>query len=89
MYEEFTKKETKHTRYFDRLKKKGKHDYHIWMTPQEWQIVHNIAICVRQIKDINNVVGVDVSKDFLEYKIIMGHNRQETVLGTYDDHEIV
>lgn len=89
MYEEFTKKDNKYTRYQARLKQKGKHDYHIWMTPQEWQIVLNLANCVRKIKNIQNVVGLDVSKDFLEYKIIMGENKQETVLGTYDDHEIV
>lgn len=75
--------------YFGRLKKKGLKDCHIWLTAQQWEVVRPFAQCVRKIKNIENVRGLDVSPDYLSYKIIIEEKPPEIVMGEYEGVEIV
>ena len=81
-------KEGKHImEYFGRLKDKGLKDCHLWMTPQQWEVVKTIAQCVRKIKDIDDVVGVDVSPNNKEFKIITDKASRKMLLKNWDDEE--
>ena len=71
--------------YFGRLKDKGLKDCHLWMTPQQWEVVKTIAQCVRKIKDIDDVVGVDVSPNNKEFKIITDKSARKMLLTQWDD----
>lgn len=71
--------------YFGRLKDKGLKDCHLWMTPQQWEVVKTIAQCVRKIKDIDDVVGVDVSPNNKEFKIITDKSARKMLLTQLDD----
>lgn len=78
--------EGKHIKeYHDRLKTRGLKDCHIWMTPQQWEVVKAIAQCVRKIKDLDDIVGLDVSPDNKEFKIITDKSSRKMVLTHYDD----
>ena len=76
-------------RYHSKQKRKGMKDCHIWLTSQQWEVVRTFAQCVRKVKDIENVQGLDVSPDFLEYKIIIEEKPPEIVMGEYEGVEIV
>ncbi len=71
--------------YHDRLKTKGLKDCHIWLTPQQWEVVKAIAQCIRKIKDLDDIVGLDVSPDNKEFKIITDKSARKMVLTNYDD----
>ena len=76
-------------RYHANKRKKGLKDCHIWLTPQQWEVVRTFAQCIRKIKKIENVRGLDVSKDYLSYKVIIEEKPQEIVLGEYEGVEVV
>ena len=73
--------------YFGRLKDKGLKDCHIWLTPQQWEVVKTIAQCVRKIKDIDDVVGVDVSPNNKEFKIITDKASRKMVLTQWEEDD--
>lgn len=57
--------------YKNRLKEKGIRDRHIWLDDQQWEVVHAFAVCVRKIKDLKYVVGLDTSNNYLDYHIVL------------------
>ena len=73
--------------YFGRLKDKGLKDCHIWLTPQQWEVVKTIAQCVRKIKDIDDVVGVDVSPNNKEFKIITDKSARKMLLTQWEEYD--
>ena len=60
--------------YKKRLKVKGIKDRHIWLDDQQWEVVYAFAVCVRKIKNLKYIKGLDVSPDYLNYKIILDEN---------------
>lgn len=76
-------------RYHAKKRQKGMKDCHIWLTPQQWEVVKPFAQCVRKIKEIENVRGLDVSSDYLTYKIIIEERKPEIIMGEYEGVEIV
>ena len=76
-------------RYHAKKRKKGLKDCHIWLTAQQWEVVRPFAQCVRKIKNIEHVRGLDVSPDYLSYKIIIEEKPPEIVIGEYEGVEIV
>ena len=78
--------EGKHIKeYHERLKHKGLKDCHIWLTPQQWEVVKAFAQCVRKVKDLDDVIGIDVSPDNKEFKIITDKKARKMVLDNWDD----
>ena len=71
-------------RYYEKKKDNGLKDCHLWMTPQQWEVVKTIAQCVRKIKDIDDVVGVDVSPNNKEFKIITDKSARKMLLTQWD-----
>lgn len=74
-------------RYYEKKKDNGLKDCHIWMTPQQWEVVRTIAQCIRKIKDIDDVVGVDISPDNKEFKIITDKASRKMVLTQWEDDD--
>lgn len=76
-------------RYKAKMKRNGRKDCHLWLTAQQWEVVRTFAQCVRKIKDLENVRGLDVSPDYLTYKVIIEEKAPEIVMGEYEGVEIV
>ena len=72
-------------RYYEKKKDNGLKDCHIWMTPQQWEVVKTIAQCVRKIKDIDDVIGIDISPNNKEFKIITDKSARKMLLTQWED----
>jgi len=69
--ETYRKQKGYEAKYKAKLAEQGIKDHHIWVNAQQWEVIKAFTRCVRKIKRLDRIVGFDVSRDYLEYKIIL------------------
>ena len=50
----------------------------LWMTPEQWGVVHAFANQIREIRHPEKIVGLDVSRDRKVYKLVMKDSVKQT-----------
>ena len=59
-------------------RERGYKRYALWMTPEQWGVVHAFANQIRQLRYPEKIVGLDVSKDHKSFKIVMKDSVKQT-----------
>ena len=59
-------------------RERGLKRYAIWMTPEQWGVVHAFANQVRKLRYPERIVGLDVSRDNKQFKIVMKDSKKQT-----------
>lgn len=83
--ETYRKQKGYEAKYKQKLKEQGIKDHHIWVNAQQWELIKAFAQCVRKIKNLQYVVGIDVSSDYLNYRILLDKNIVNGGVIPYDE----
>lgn len=59
-------------------RERGYRRYAVWMTPEQWGVVLAFANQIRKLRYPEKIVGLDVSKNNREFKLVMKDSVKQT-----------